>query len=138
MDALVDKYKYVVIDNEAGMEHLSRRTTRDMDKFFVITDYTPIGFETAERILELSSSLDLKIKNKYLIINRAPNGGAELKEHPIVTKLRESNTITNIFNIPNDDKLLEHVFSGKSLLELPDDSTLVRRVDRILKETEIV
>ena len=138
MDGLVDKYKYVVIDNEAGMEHLSRRTTREMDKFFIITDYSPIGFETAERIIELSSSLDLKIKNKYLIINRVPNGGSEPKEHPIVAKLRESNLVTKIYYIPNDDKLLEHVFSGKSLLELPNESTLVQKVDKIIKETEII
>ena len=138
MDGLVDKYKYVVIDNEAGMEHLSRRTTREMDKFFVITDYTPIGFETAERILELSSSLDLNIKDKYLVINRVPNGGSEPKEHPIVAKLRESNKVSKIFYIPNDDKLLDHVFAGKSMLELPNDSTLVQKVDKIIKETEII
>jgi CO dehydrogenase maturation factor len=138
MDGLVDKYKYVVIDNEAGMEHLSRRTTREMDKFFIITDYSPIGFETAERIIELSSSLNLKIKNKYLIINRVPNGGSEPKEHPVVAKLREANLVTKIFYIPNDDKLLNHVFSGKSLLDLPNDSTLVQKVDKIIKETEII
>lgn len=138
MDGLVDKYKYVVIDNEAGMEHLSRRTTREMDKFFIITDYTPLGFETAERIIDLSSSLDLKIKNKYLVINRVPNGGSEPKEHPIVAKLRESGKVSKIFYIPNDDKILDHVFSGKSMLELPNDSTLVQKVDKIIRETEIV
>ena len=116
----------------------ARLRIREMDKFFVITDYTPIGFETAERILELSSSLDLNIKDKYLVINRVPNGGSEPKEHPIVAKLRESNKVSNIFYIPNDDKLLDHVFAGKSMLELPNDSTLVQKVDKIIKETEII
>jgi CO dehydrogenase maturation factor len=64
MDALVDKYNYIIIDNEAGMEHLSRRTTREMDKFFVVTDFTPIGFETAERIRDLSQDMDI-IRNIF-------------------------------------------------------------------------
>lgn len=138
MDALADKYKYVVIDNEAGMEHLSRRTTRKMDKFFIITDFSPIGFETAERINELSNSLDLKITETYLVINRIPDGVQASKEHPRIKALSENGKYTEIYFIPNDDKLLQHTFDGKSLLELADDSPMVRTVDRIIKETSII
>jgi CO dehydrogenase maturation factor len=137
MDALTDKYSYVVIDNEAGMEHLSRRTTREMDKFFIITDFTPIGLETAERIRELSTGLDLKIKDVYLIINRIPNSNENPQDHPKIRELEEAKIYSKIFYIYNDDKLIEHVFDGKSLLELNDSSPLVKSVDNIIKNTSL-
>ena len=137
MDALTDKYSYVVIDNEAGMEHLSRRTTREMDKFFIITDFTPIGLETAERIRELSSELDLKIKDVYLVINRIPKSNENPQEHPKIRELEEAKIYSKIFFIYNDDKLIEHMFDGKSLLELDDSSPVVKSVDEIIKNTSI-
>lgn len=138
MDALADKYAYVVIDNEAGMEHLSRRTTRKMDKFFIITDFSPIGFETAARINDLSKDLDIKITDTYLIINRIPDGVKATKDHPRIKELIDTEKFTEIFFIPNDDKLLEHAFSGKTLLELAEDSPMVREVDKIIKETSMI
>jgi len=140
MDSLVDKYAYVIIDNEAGMEHLSRRTTRAMDKFFIVTDYTPIGFETAKRIFELSKSLDLQIKDTYLIINRIPDGGTEgvSQEHPVIKQFRDEKKFSAIFYIPNDEKLLQHTFEGKTLLELGDDSVIVRKVNEIIKNSGVV
>ena len=134
MDALADKYSYVVIDNEAGMEHLSRRTTREMDKFFIISDFTPIGLETAERITELSGELELKIKETYLVINRIPNSTKGIEEHPKIQALEESKKFRKIFFRYNDDSLVEHVFNGKSLLELADSSPTVRSVGEIIKK----
>jgi CO dehydrogenase maturation factor len=138
MDALADKYAYVVIDNEAGMEHLSRRTTRKMDKFFIITDFSPIGFETAARINDLSKDLDIKITDTYLIINRIPDGVKATKDHPRIKELIDTEKFTEIFFIPNDDKLMEHAFSGKSLLELAEDSPMVRVVNDIIKRTSMI
>ena len=138
LDALSDKYSYVVIDNEAGMEHLSRRTTRAMDKFFIVTDYTPIGFETAERIRDLSADLDLNIKEVYLIINRVPNGGKNPMEHPKIKELNESQKYSGIFSIPNDETLIDHAFAGKPVLELPDDSVAAKAVAGIAKKASVV
>ncbi len=137
MDALVDKYNYIIIDNEAGMEHLSRRTTREMDKFFVVTDFTPIGFETAERIRDLSQNMDLKIKDVYLIINRLPDS-IQTEGHPRITELENNGKFSEIFLIPNDDKLIQQSFDGKPILDLPDDSRAVRAIDQIIKKSEIV
>ena len=138
MDALADKYAYVVIDNEAGMEHLSRRTTRKIDKFFIVTDFTPIGFETAERIRELSKSLDIKINDTYLIINRVPDAIKSTKDHPRIKELVKIDEYSEIFFIPNDDKLVQHAFDGKSLVELANDNSVVRAVDKIMKESSVV
>ncbi|MCX5701791.1 MAG: AAA family ATPase [Candidatus Omnitrophica bacterium] len=70
IDKLVKEYDYVVIDNEAGLEHLSRRTTRHADVLIVISDATKVGLRSAKRINELAEELKIQIKKKLLIINR--------------------------------------------------------------------
>lgn len=135
LDALADKYQYIVIDNEAGMEHLSRRTTKAMDKFFVITDFTPIGLETAARIKQLALEMELKIREIYLVINRIPK---ESMEHPKIKELRESDDYKNVFLIPLDNQLVEHAFEGKAIIELPDNSSAVKAVTKITKEAEVI
>lgn len=66
----IDQYPYVVIDNEAGMEHISRLTCKKMDILIVVTDATAIGFKTAKRILDLALSLDLEIGMTVLVVNK--------------------------------------------------------------------
>jgi CO dehydrogenase maturation factor len=135
MDALADKYQYIVIDNEAGMEHLSRRTTKSMDKFFVVSDFTPIGLETAERIAVLAKEMDIEIKDMYLIINRIPS---ESMDHPKIKELKNSGNYKAVFTIPNDDQLINQAFEGKAIIDLPSNSRAVTVVNKICRETEIV
>jgi CO dehydrogenase maturation factor len=70
IDALKDSYTCIVVDNEAGMEHISRLVTQDVDGLYVISDATPRGILTAGRILDLIKELHLNIKERYTIINR--------------------------------------------------------------------
>ncbi|MFH1231422.1 MAG: AAA family ATPase [Planctomycetota bacterium] len=64
-------YSYVVIDNEAGMEHLSRKTTQNIDALILVSDPTKIGLQTAKRIRELIDKMAfLNIRNKYLLVNK--------------------------------------------------------------------
>ncbi len=70
IDRLGRSYDYVVIDNEAGMEHLSRRTTRDVDYLLLVTDPTQRGLIAAQRMAEMVPGLDIGIQRVYLIINR--------------------------------------------------------------------
>ncbi len=135
LDALVDKYQYIIIDNEAGMEHLSRRTTKAMDKFFIITDFTPIGLETAERIRNLALEMELKIKDIYLVINRIPK---ESREHPKILELRKSGNYKEIFFIPTDDQLIKYTFEGKPLTELPAGSPAVTVINKICRDAEVI
>ena len=72
LDNLSDNYPYVVMDNEAGMEHLSRRTTQDVEHLFIISDPTQRGVVAADRIVELKDELDIKVENTYFILNRVP------------------------------------------------------------------
>ncbi len=74
IDQIADSYPWVVIDNEAGLEHLSRRTTRDVDVLFIVSDATIRGITTAGRVAALLGELETKVGRHYLIVNRAAQG----------------------------------------------------------------
>jgi len=69
VDQLMDGYQYVIIDNEAGMEHLSRRTARSLDLLLLVSDPTQMGVVTAKRLSDLADELELKVKRKLLLVN---------------------------------------------------------------------
>lgn len=132
-DKLSETYSYVVIDNEAGMEHLSRRTTHKVDLLLIISDPTVRGIRTAGRIASLVRELDLDVNKHALIINRI--SGNEVQE------LRESANklgleITGF--VPQDEKIFEYDLQGKAIIELPEDSVAVQAVYSILDMFEIV
>jgi CO dehydrogenase maturation factor len=66
---LAKNYKTVVIDNEAGMEHLSRRTSDNLDILFIVASANKIGLLTAKRAKQISEKLSLNIKRTEVIIN---------------------------------------------------------------------
>ena len=70
MDGINRGYDWVVMDNEAGMEHLSRRTTRDVDHLLLVSDASVRGMVAAEAMLGLSKDLEINVRNTYLIVNR--------------------------------------------------------------------
>lgn len=71
MDKLIKEYDFVLIDNEAGLEHLSRRTTRRVDTLLVISDPSVVGLRAAKRIADLARELNIRTKKEFLIVNRA-------------------------------------------------------------------
>lgn len=129
VDAISKHYRYVVIDNEAGMEHLSRRTTRDVDHLLIVTDPTQRGLVAAGRIAGFCNELDIHIQNAYLVLNRLPGAmPPELEEY--IHKLG----IPLIGSVPADDELGAFEFSGRPLVELGDDSPVYREVSRMMEE----
>src|SRR5512141_1309483 len=76
IDTISKNYRYVVIDNEAGLEHLSRRTTRDVQIMLIVSDPTQRGMVAAERIAAFRHDLDIHIERAYLILNGL--AGAEI------------------------------------------------------------
>src|SRR5512136_665795 len=77
MDGINSGYDFVVMDNEAGMEHLSRRTTRDVDYLLLVSDFSQRGIVAAGRVAELTKELKTKVKRMGLILNRARGWMAE-------------------------------------------------------------
>jgi len=77
LDKLIGNYKFIVIDNEAGMEHLSRLTTNNVDVLLVVSDPTRRGIQAAARIIDLASELRLSIGRKCLVVNQVRDGSNE-------------------------------------------------------------
>ena len=117
IDQIAGGYDYVVMDSEAGLEHLSRRTTRDVDVMLVVSDPSMRGIVTAGRVLELSRELENVIGRTYLVVNRVQG---ELPP-PIVSKVDELGlTLAGI--IPADPLVPEFDGYGRPLIELPAES----------------
>lgn len=122
MDKLADSYPYMVVDNEAGLEHLSRRTTQDTDLLLIISDPTVRGVMTAGRIAGLVDELKLNVKRSVLIVNRATDGAAQDKA--LGSAILQQGVEFAGF-IPADDLIFEYDLAGRPLLELPPESKAV-------------
>ncbi len=131
-DKLSERYPYVVLDNEAGMEHLSRRTTHRVNLLLIISDPTQKGIQTAKRINSLVDELKLDVDKQILIINRASDSDFN-KLMNIAGEL----PFDNIFNVPEDEKILQFDFSGKPIIELPSDSGSIKSIFRLLDTMKI-
>jgi CO dehydrogenase maturation factor len=126
-DKLSEAYPYVVIDNEAGMEHLSRRTTHRVNLLIIASDPSVRGIQTAQRIDSLVNELDLNIENRVLLINRI--SGSEGKE---LQSLAESLGLRITGIVPQDERLLHLGLKGDSVFHLPADAKALRAVYSIL------
>lgn len=131
-DKLSDKYPYVVLDNEAGMEHLSRRTTHKVDLLLIISDPTVKGLLTARRINNLVDELALDVSRRELIVNRVSDENLKQLRNAV-----PDIPFQNIFNVPNDENIFRLDLEGKPVFELPPDSAAVQRVFHILDACSI-
>lgn len=127
VDSLAENYAYMVMDNEAGMEHLSRRTTQNVDGLFIISDHSMKGIRTVARIRDLVSELKLVVKRQIVIVNFVPT-----KLDPLVTKELDRLGIASVITIPLDNEVYEYDLKLKPLLDLPDTSKAVMAVSDLM------
>lgn len=128
IDSMSKNYRYVIIDNEAGMEHLSRRTTRDVQHLLIVTDPSMRGIVAAERIATFRNELDIHIENAYLILNRLQGEiPAPLKE-----KI-EQLEIPLLGIIPASQELTNLEFSGRPVIDLDNGSPIYQAVVEMMK-----
>ncbi|MEG3224141.1 MAG: ATP-binding protein [Methanobacteriales archaeon Met13] len=127
IENLSDNYDIIVIDTEAGLEHLSRRTTQNVDVMLVVTDNSKRGILTAYRIGELAAELDIRFKDLYLILNRVQ---PEMEKEFI--KRAEETGLEIVGVVHEDDEVALYDMDGKPLVELPNDSNTVKAVFGIL------
>jgi CO dehydrogenase maturation factor len=126
-DTLAGNYVYMVMDNEAGMEHLSRRTTQDVDELLLISDHSVKGVRTVARIRELVAELKLVVKRQSVLINLVPDG-----LDPLVAEELRKWGIDAAAIIPLDDEVYQYDLKLKPLLDLPDSSKAARAVNDLM------
>jgi CO dehydrogenase maturation factor len=129
IDGLSDNYAYVVMDNEAGMEHLSRKTTDDVDALLLVSNHSVKGVRAIGRILELAAELKLHVKKKYILVNMVPD-----KLDPLVAEELKRLGLKADIIIPEDKTLYRHDLEQKPLMEMPDNSPAVQAVAGMMAE----
>lgn len=130
IDRMADNYAYIVMDNEAGMEHLSRGTTQDIDELMIVSNYSVKGIRTIARVKELVSELKLRVKHGSVVINMAP---ARI-DPQVINELARLNLKPDAI-IPQDEQIYFSDLNQKPLLDLPDTSLAVQAVDDLLSRT---
>jgi CO dehydrogenase maturation factor len=128
VDRLSDAYDYVVIDNEAGLEHLSRRTTRDVDVLLIVSDPTLRGIVAAGRVAELIDELKTAVGAAYLIVNRV-NG--DRLPAPLTDAIEE-HKLNLAGLIPADPAVNELDALGEPIVKLPADAPSRRSLEAVL------
>jgi CO dehydrogenase maturation factor len=129
IDGMSRHYTYVVIDNEAGMEHLSRRTTRDVQHLLIVSDPTQRGLVAARRIADMCTELNINIEHVYLVLNRL-QGEIPADLQAFIEKIN----VPLLGVIPADDDLAAFEFSGRPLVELGDDSPVYQAAAQLMTQ----
>ena len=132
-DRLATNYKYMVVDNEAGMEHLSRRTSGKVDMLYLVTDYSLRGLRALARIHEMLDGLKLKVEELGIVVTRAPEQLGDV----FMAEVEEIG-IPVVATIPNDPALLDFDMEKRSLLDLPDDALSVVAIDKMMAATACI
>ena len=121
MDQLGSQYDYVIIDNEAGMEHLSRRTTNNVDVLCIVAEPNTIGTLTAQRIFELTKKLPIIVKKTGIVWNRAEND-------------KKIEGIDNFGLIPYDKTVFDASMRDKTVFDLEDNGLAFSAAKKIFED----
>ena len=126
---LIDNYPYMVMDNEAGMEHISRLTTNNVNLLLVVSDASIRGVETAGRINSLVDELKVRAEKRFLIINQAREGITDSLQKAIT-----KHGLNLAGSIPKDDLLYDFDMAGNPTVTLPDDNPALSAAFTIFDE----
>ena len=126
LEKLSGNYPYIVMDNEAGMEHISRLTTSNVDILLTVSDTSRRGLQAAIRINQLARDLNIGVGKSYLIIN-------QIKEEPseaVLDMIREEN-LELAGTIPEDDAIYRFDLDGKPTVDIPNDNKAIQAAFQI-------
>ena len=124
LDSLARNYAGVVLDNEAGMEHLSRRTTNDVDFLVAVMNPTEPSFRAVKRIVALTDQLPIKIGHRVVLVNRV---GPEGVDERFERELAELN-VQRLADVPQDDVVEQIGAAGDNVFSIPQESTALTAV----------
>lgn len=129
LERLSDNYPYIVMDNEAGMEHISRLTTKNVDLLLIVSDTSRRGLQAAIRINNLARELSIGVSKSYLIIN-------QVKEEPTDKFLSIIDDAELEFAgiVPEDDTVYEYDLNGQPTIEITEDNNAVKAAFQIFEK----
>jgi CO dehydrogenase maturation factor len=127
IDDWAKNYSFVVMDNEAGMEHLSRRTTQNIDELFLVSDHSVKGLRAVARIRSLVDELKLVVKRESIIINLVPG-----EIDPLLSQEMDRLGIAPTATLPVDEDVKRFDLEQKPLFDLPDTSKAVVAVNELM------
>jgi len=126
LDRLQGNYPYIVMDNEAGMEHISRLTTSNVDVLLVVSDTSRRGIQAAVRINKLANALSIGVSKSYAIVNQAKD---ELSD--VVRNILTEGGLELAGTVPEDNAVYDYDLNGRPTIELPEDSRSVAAAFKI-------
>ncbi|MDY4575005.1 MAG: AAA family ATPase [Intestinibacter sp.] len=130
---LQNNYKYIIVDNEAGMEHISRGILPKIDTMILVSDCSRRGVQATGRISELIKECNINPGRIGLIVNRAPNG--ELSEGTKEEIDKQGLELLGV--IPHDNAVYEYDCDGKPMISLPEDSPVKKSLQKIISEINL-
>lgn len=130
IDKFSDQYKYLVVDNEAGMEHISRGILPAVDTLLLVSDCSRRGIQAVGRIAKLAQELNVCRGKMGLIVNRAP---ADKLDDGILEEIKQ-HSLELIGVIPQDQLVYEYDCAGKPTATLPDNAPIRVAVNKIMKD----
>ena len=129
MDRLAGNYPFIVMDNEAGMEHISRLTTKNVDILLIVSDPSRRGLQAAIRIEDLARRLNIGVGKSYAVIN-------QIKEAPsdLALEMIKAGGLELAGTVPEDRTIYEFDFNGRPTIEMPEDCPSVRAAFKIFRK----
>ncbi len=125
MEGLAQSYRYILVDNEAGMEHLSRLNLRKIHILFVVSDPSSRGVLTAARIANLTKALKVEVRHKVLIVNRTPKNLPIRLKDQIQEIIKETDLVFGGY-VPTSEEIFQGEIQQEPLLDLPGNTDVVK------------
>lgn len=121
LERLTGNYPYMVMDNEAGMEHISRLTTNNVDVLLIVSDTSRRGLQAAVRINKLAHELNIGVGKSYAIINQVKEKASE-----VILNILKDGDLELVGAIPEDRMIYEYDLNGRPTVDLPEDSESIK------------
>jgi len=129
LERMTGNYPFVVMDNEAGMEHISRLTTKDVDVLLLVSDTSRRGIQAAGRIHQLAQQLRIGVKRSGLIINRSKAApGAD------VLDIISQSGLELLGTIPDDSDVYEYDLKGTPTVKIPSENPAIQAAGKIFEK----
>ena len=123
-------YPYVILDNEAGLENLSRRIVQEVDVLIIVSDPSNRGMETAKRLYELSAEMGIRFKKLVLIVNRTRKD----RVPESAGKIKAESNADLLITLPDNDEIIEISEGSQVISEASESNPAVLKIDGLLED----